>query len=74
MCLEQTGVRVMSTTTADTVVISVAEGRELLDQAAKRWLNMSRDEFVAAWDAGVFVDDDRVGVQQVAMLLPFGRS
>lgn len=66
--------RSMSTTTTDVSVITDAEGRELLDAAARRWLNMSREEFLAAWDAGEFSDDDRVGVQQVAMLLPFGRS
>lgn len=64
----------MTTTTAKTDVIAAAEGRKLLGDAARRWLNMSREEFISAWDSGQFVDDERLGVQQVAMLLPFGRA
>lgn len=64
----------MSTTAVETDVIGQAEGRKLLDDAARRWLSMSREQFIAAWDAGDFDDDERLGVQQVAMLLPFGRS
>lgn len=63
----------MSTTTRASTV-SVTEGRELLDRAARRWLNVSREEFIAKWDAGEYMDDERLGVQQVAMLLPFGRA
>lgn len=64
----------MTTTTAKADVITATEGRRLLDDAARRWLSMSRDEFIAAWESGQFVDDERLGVQQVAMLLPFGRA
>ncbi|WP_109505225.1 hypothetical protein [Nocardioides speluncae] len=64
----------MKTTTARAETISAVEGRTLLAEAARRWLNMSREEFIAAWDSGQFVDDERLGVQQVAMLLPFGRA
>ncbi len=49
------------------------EGRELLDAAARKHLNMSGAEFVAAWDAGRFAEQDSLSVQRVAMLLPFGR-
>jgi hypothetical protein len=63
----------MSTTT-DAETVSTTEGRELLDRAARRWLNVSRDQFIAKWDAGDYMDDERLGVHQVAMLLPFGRA
>ena len=55
-------------------VISVEEGRALLDEAARHWLGISREEFIAAWDAGRYRGDERLAVQQVAMLLPFGRA
>jgi hypothetical protein len=54
--------------------MSTEEARELLDRQARRYLDMSGDEFVAAWLAGNFADDpDRPEVMRVAMLLPFGR-
>jgi hypothetical protein len=50
------------------------EGLALLDQAARRYLNMSADEFIHAWEAGEFDDDpDRPDVMYVAMLLPFAQ-
>lgn len=63
----------MSTTT-ESLAVSKAEGREMLDRASRRWLNLSREEFIAKWDNGDYMDDERLGVQQVAMLLPFGRA
>ncbi len=52
---------------------SPEEGRELLDQAAQRLLGMSGDDFRRAWDAGEFdAEPERLGVAEVAMLLPFG--
>ncbi len=53
--------------------ISLEEGRAMLDEAARRHLNMSAAEFIEAWDEGRFADPDSLGVQQVAALLPFGR-
>lgn len=54
------------------------EGRELFDRQAPRYLNMSGDEVIRAWDAGEFDDpDDRSKngpeVMRVAMLLPLVR-
>jgi len=49
------------------------EGRALLDAEARKNLNMSRAEFIRAWDAGHFADQDTLAVHRVAMLLPFGR-
>ncbi len=54
--------------------VSAEDGRALLDRAARHYLDMSGDEFAAAWEAGSFDDDpDRPEVMAVAMLLPFGR-
>lgn len=54
--------------------VSAEEGREIVDRAARRYLNMSGEEFVAAWDGGAFDSDpDRPEVMRVAMLLPFAR-
>lgn len=50
---------------------SEAEGRELFDAAARRFLGMSGEEFLRRRDAGEFVEDDRPEVTLVAMLIPF---
>lgn len=51
------------------------ESREVFDRAAHRYLGMSGDEFLTAWDAGEFEDVERPEVAQVVMLLPLvGRS
>jgi hypothetical protein len=49
------------------------EGRQLLDEAARRNLGMTAEEFLAAWDAGRFSDNDSMSVHEVAALVPFGR-
>ena len=49
------------------------EGRRLLDDAARRHLNMSREEFLAAWDDGRLADLDGGALDKVAVLEPFGR-
>lgn len=55
--------------------LSEQEARELLDKQARRYLGMSGEEFIRAWDAGEFdADPDRPEVMRVAMLLPLGRS
>jgi len=50
-----------------------SEGRALLDRQARRYLDMSGEEFTHAWEAGEFVDREDSAVVRVAMLLPFGR-
>ena len=48
----------------------------LFDAAARRYLHMSGDEFLKAWDAGVFHDPDpdaHRGVMDVAILIPLVR-
>jgi hypothetical protein len=49
------------------------EWRALVDRAARYYLNMSVDEFLAAWERGEFKDVDRPDVLPVAMLLPVDR-
>jgi hypothetical protein len=50
------------------------EGRALLDREARRYLDMSAEEFIRAWEAGKFDDDpDRPDVMYVAMLLPLAQ-
>jgi hypothetical protein len=52
------------------------EGSALLDRQARRLLDMSGEEFIAAWDAGDFNGDtpERPEIVTLVMLLPFGRS
>jgi hypothetical protein len=47
----------------------------IFDAAARRYLRMSGDEFLKAWDAGAFEPDpdSHRGVMDVAILLPFVR-
>ncbi len=50
------------------------EGMALLDREAQRYLHMSAEQFMKAWEAGEFDDDpDRPDVMYVAMLLPFAK-
>jgi hypothetical protein len=50
--------------------LTAEESRDLLDEAARRLLNMSGDEFVSAWDEQRFAQSDSLEVMQVAALLP----
>jgi hypothetical protein len=50
--------------------LTADESRELLDETARRLLNMSGDEFVTAWDEQRFAETDSLEVMQVAALLP----
>jgi len=50
------------------------ESWENFDQAAQRYLGMSGEAFIAAWDAGQFDDDpDRPALVRVSLLRPVGR-
>jgi hypothetical protein len=57
----------------DVEEVSEEQGRALFDRIARRFLGMSGVEFLARWDRGDFVGDDRPEVTHVAMLIPFGR-
>jgi hypothetical protein len=44
------------------------------DRAARRYLGISGEEFIAAWEAGRFDDDpDRPELIRVSLLRPVGR-
>lgn len=49
------------------------EGWEILDELARRYLHMSAEAFVRAWNAGAIEHPDRPEVLRVAMLLPLAR-
>jgi hypothetical protein len=54
------------------VELTREEGRELLDEKTRRLLDMSVEEFEAAYEAGT-LDLDRSDVIGLVMLLPFAR-
>jgi hypothetical protein len=46
----------------------------LLDREAQRYLQMSAEQFIKAWEAGDFDEDpDRPDVMYLVMLLPFAK-
>jgi hypothetical protein len=56
--------------------IDQGDAWSLFDSAARRHLHMSGEEFLRAWDAGVFDDpdpDSHRGVMDVAILIPLVR-
>ncbi len=53
--------------------LDAEEGRLLLDRHARRYLDMSGDEFARSGEAGEFAERDDATLVRVAMLLPFGR-
>ncbi|NVI90426.1 hypothetical protein [Actinomadura sp. BRA 177] len=53
--------------------VSRADGASMLDNAARRRLNISGEEFLARWDRGYYDDSDDPAVADVAMLIPFAR-
>jgi hypothetical protein len=71
----------MATPTPDTTTtnghvreLSRAEGWELLDREARRYLHMDAAQFIKAWEAGAFDEDpDQPDVMYIAMLLPFAQ-
>jgi hypothetical protein len=60
------------TTEPGVVELSREEGRKMLDERTRRLLNLSVEEFEAAYDAGE-LDLDRSDVIGLIMLLPFAR-
>ena len=52
--------------------LTAKEGKSLLDQQARRYLQMSGEEFVRRWKAKKIKNPDRPEVMQVAFLIPFG--
>ena len=55
-------------------VLTPEEAWEVVDQAARRYLHMSGQEFVRKWDAGEFRGEpEQPGVEEVRMLLSLVR-
>ncbi|MCL4544781.1 MAG: hypothetical protein M1118_09335 [Chloroflexi bacterium] len=55
-------------------VLTPTEAWESFDEAARRYVGMSGEAFIATWDAGGFGEDpDRPALIRVAMLRPVGR-
>ena len=54
-------------------ILTPEEAREVFDRVARRHLHMGAEEFLRRWDAGEFRDDpdERPGLEDVVMLLPF---
>jgi hypothetical protein len=48
------------------------QGKEKLNELALKYLNMSGDDFIQAWDAGKF-DPERLDVLRVSAALRFAR-
>lgn len=51
--------------------ISIEEGKQLLDEQACQYLNMSGEEFARRYHAGEIEDYEDSDVIRVSMLLPF---
>jgi hypothetical protein len=59
------------TTTNGHIDLTQDEAYALLDREARRYLGMSAQDFIAAWESGQFDrDPDQPDVMYVAMLLP----
>ncbi len=54
--------------------IDETEGRALVDAHARKYLNMSGDEFMTRYAAGDIPDPDRSEVARVAILIPFTKQ
>ncbi len=54
--------------------LTPAQGWEILDQQAQRYLQMSGRQFIDAWQAGEIPDPDRPEVMRVVMLLPLAQQ
>lgn len=54
--------------------LSPEEGRKLLDEQARRYFDVSGDDFLRDWDAGKYRDrQEDADVASVASLIPFAR-
>lgn len=54
--------------------ISPREGSALLDRQARKYLNMSGDDFKQQYRAGTIADPERSAVIRVSMLLPLAED
>ena len=64
----------MLVTIPEPIDLTDEQASALFDREARRYLGMSAEAFLAAWDAGQFdADPDQSDVMYVAMLLPLVR-
>ena len=54
----------------ETVELTSAEERAMLEHSAQQLLGISADEFARRWESGAYRNCDDPKVTQVAMLLP----
>ncbi len=57
-------------------VSSVSDGQELFDYQARKALNLSGEEFLRRWDAGMYRSDsseEGMAARRLALLIPFIR-
>ena len=55
-------------------VLSREQARELFDRQSRKYLNLSREQFVQKWNAGKFNgESDCPNVIHLALLLPFAK-
>lgn len=52
------------------VEVSPEDGWRMLDRQARKYLNLSGEEFVRQWESGEIEDPDRTDVLRVAFLIP----
>jgi hypothetical protein len=64
------GRRQMNENDVQTIEVDDIEGASIVDEAARRLLSISGDEFIRRWDAGETIDGDHLSIMKVAMLLP----
>jgi hypothetical protein len=54
--------------------LTLEQGRSLLDRQARKYLQISGDEFIKKWESGEFGDDpDRPEIMRLVMLIPFAK-
>ena len=54
--------------------LTLKQGRALLDKQARKYLQLSGDEFIKKWDAGEFDENpDRPEIMRLVMLIPFAK-
>lgn len=55
-------------------IIDQKEGRDILDEAARKYLGISAEEFLKRWDAGEYAGHaDTPDVMRVVSLIHFAR-
>ena len=53
------------------IALTQDQAFDLFDRESKRYLNMSAQEFIGAWETSKFDNPDQPDIMYIAMLLPF---